>query len=243
MNRPRGCSMTNQSISERFAALSTPLIADALIRLKLTLRIAPPGIFPVVAGSRVAGRVLPAKHYGSVDVFLEAIENAEPGDVLVIDNGGRSDEGCIGDLTALEAQAGGVSGIVVWGNHRDTVELAHIGLPVFSYGSWPSGPQRLDTRAPHALLSAQIGSFEVNRDDIVFADDDGCIFTSREGVDELLSTAEAIWTIERRQAQAIVSGESLRLQINFREYLAKRAADPAYTFRQHLRNTNAAIEE
>ena len=66
---------------------------------------------------------------------------------------------------------------------------------------------------------------------------------SRVGVDELLSTAEAIWTTERRQAQAIVSGENLRLQINFREYLAKRAADPAYTFRQHLRNAKAAIEE
>ena len=235
--------MTNQSISERFTTLSTPLIADALIRLKLLLRIAPPGIFPVVGGSRVAGRVLPARHCGSVDVFLEAMESADPGDVLVIDNGGRSDEGCIGDLTALEAQASGVSGIVVWGSHRDTVELRQIGLPVFSYGSWPSGPQRLDTRPPDALLSARIGNFEVSRDDIVFADDDGCIFTSRTGVDELLSTANAIWTTERHQAQAIVSGECLRLQFNFREYLEKRAADPAYTFRQHLRNTKAAIEE
>lgn len=235
--------MTNQSTSERFATLSTPLIADALIRLKLTLRIAPPGIFPVIAGSRVAGRVLPARHYGSVDVFLEAMESADPGDVLVIDNNGRTDEGCIGDLTALEAQASGISGIVVWGSHRDTAELEHIALPVFSYGSWPSGPQRLDTRHPDALLSAQIGSFEVTRDDIVFADNDGCIFTSFTGVDELLSTAEAIWTTERRQAQAIVSGECLRVQVNFREYLAKRAADPAYTFRQHLRNTKAAIEE
>ncbi|HKY27369.1 MAG TPA: hypothetical protein VJM12_05420, partial [Pyrinomonadaceae bacterium] len=102
--------MTNQSLSKRFATLSTALIADALIRLKLSLRIAPPGISPVVAGSRVAGRALPARHYGSVDVFLEAMENAELGDVLVIDNSGRSDEGCIGDLTALEAQAAGVSG-------------------------------------------------------------------------------------------------------------------------------------
>ena len=235
--------MTNESISEGFATLSTPLIADALIRLKLPLRIAPPGIFPVLPGSRVAGRVLPARHHGSVDVFLEAMENADPGDVLVIDNGGRSDEGCIGDLTALEAQASGVSGIVVWGRHRDTGELEQIAIPVFSYGSWPSGPQRMDTRSADSLLSAQIGSFEVSRDDIVFADDDGCIFTSGAGVDELLSTARAIWTTERRQAEAIVSGTCLRVQVNFREYLAKRAADPAFTFREHLRNRQAAIEE
>lgn len=235
--------MTNQSLNESFAKLSTPLIADALIRLKLPLRIAPPGISPVVGGMRVAGRVLPAKHYGSVDVFLEAMENANTGDVLVIDNSGRSDEGCIGDLTALEAQASGVSGIVVWGNHRDTVELEQIGLPIFSYGSWPSGPQRLDTRAGDALLSAQVGSFEVNRDDVVFADNDGCIFASAGGVDELLSTANAVWTTERRQAQAIASGECLRQQLKFREYMAMRTADPAFTFREHLRNMKGAIEE
>src|SRR2546430_7564560 len=29
---------------------------------------------------------------GSVDIFLEALEKAAPGDVLVVDNGGRVDE-------------------------------------------------------------------------------------------------------------------------------------------------------
>jgi hypothetical protein len=38
--------------------------------------------------------VLPVRHYGSVDVFLEAFGRAQAGDVPVIDNGGRSDEAC-----------------------------------------------------------------------------------------------------------------------------------------------------
>ena len=43
---------------------------------------------------------------------------AAPGDVLVVDNGGRLDEACVGDLVALEAQAAGVEGMVIWGLHR-----------------------------------------------------------------------------------------------------------------------------
>ena len=235
--------MKNQLLIESFAELSTPLVADAALRLKVPLRIAPPGISPVISGRRLAGRALPAKHFGSVDVFLEAMQNAQPGDVLVIDNGGRRDEGCIGDLTALEAQASGLAGIIVWGAHRDTPELQLIGFPIFSYGSCPSGPQRLDPRGEAALHSARFGDFEIQKTDVVFADDDGCVFVTSASVEELLTSARTIWQKERAQAQEIRKGNTLLRQLRFADYLAKRSADPTYTFRQHLRRMDGAIEE
>jgi 4-hydroxy-4-methyl-2-oxoglutarate aldolase len=247
--------LNNRSLAENFAELSTPLVADAALRLQLrkdsrapinsglSIQIASSGIRPVIPGSRLAGRALPAKHFGSVDVFLEAMETAEPGDVLVIDNGGRTDEGCIGDLTALEAQAAGLAGIVVWGTHRDTPELKQIGLPIFSYGSCPSGPQRLDARTDDALAVARFGQFEITNNDIVFADEDGCLFVSGDSVAQVLKSAREIWQTERRQANRIKSGKTLRQQLKFADYVKNRRADPDYTFRRHLRDIGGAIEE
>ncbi|MYT27258.1 MULTISPECIES: demethylmenaquinone methyltransferase [unclassified Streptomyces] len=226
-----------------FAELSTPLVADACVRLGVPLRAAPPGIGAVVSGHRIAGRALPARHYGSVDIFLEAFTDAGPGDVLVIDNGGRQDEACVGDLLALEAQAVGLAGVVIWGLHRDTPELVEIGLPVFSYGRHAPGPVRLTEREPDALVSARFGAHLVTAADVVFGDDDGVLFVAADRAEEVLDTARTIWETEREQARRIRAGETLRRQTAFDDFLARRAADPAYTFRQHLRRIGGAVEE
>jgi len=235
--------MKAESLVRAFVKLSTPLVADAALRLEIPLRITPPGIRPVTPKQRLAGAALPVRHFGSVDVFLEAMQGAKPREVLVIDNGGRLDEGCIGDLTALEAEHCGLAGIIVWGAHRDSPELRRIRLPIFSYGTYPSGPQRLDPRDSFALRSARFGNFLVEPGDVVFADDDGCVFVAATRVDELLRVAHEIWQRERHQAEMIKSGRSLREQLEFARYLEKRAADSSYTFREHLRKISGAIEE
>jgi len=50
--------MLNQQLFDAFSELSTPLIADACLRLGMTFCLAPPGIRPVSPGHRLAGRVL-----------------------------------------------------------------------------------------------------------------------------------------------------------------------------------------
>src|SRR4030067_1651567 len=143
--------------------------------------------------SHITGRVLPVRHYGSVDIFLEAMGSAQRGDILVIDNNGRKDEGFIGDLMALEAQACKLAGIIVWGCHRDTADLKNIKFPIFSYGMCPAGPQRLYSREPNAPTTAHFGDFFMKLEDVVFADADGAIFAPGQQVENVLSTAQIIW--------------------------------------------------
>jgi 4-hydroxy-4-methyl-2-oxoglutarate aldolase len=61
--------------------------------------------------------------------------------------------------------------------------------------------------------------------------------------DPVLAAARQIGEVERDQARRIREGQTLRQQTAFDDYLAQRAADPSYTFRQHLRRTGGAIEE
>ena len=236
-------TIDNHHLNNSFSELSTPLIADASLRLGIPIRVAPPGIHALPEGNHIAGRALPVRHYGSVDVFLEVMMIAQPGDVLLIDNGGRMDEGCIGDLTVLEAQACQLRSMIIWGCHRDTEELKQIGFPIFSYGTCPVGPQRLDPRDQDALTIAYFGDVKVNGEDIVFADTDGVLFVPSKNLDELLSTANKIWQTERYQVEALHSGKKLSQQLHFEEYLAKRSADPSYSFRKHLRDIGGSIEE
>ena len=97
--------MDSKTLKEAFFDLSTPLITDACMKLDVFMRVAPIGIKPLVPGWKIAGRVLPVRHSGSVDIFLEAMADAAPGDILTIDNAARRHEGCVGDLTVLEAWA------------------------------------------------------------------------------------------------------------------------------------------
>lgn len=221
----------------------TPQIADACLRLGIPLRFAPPGIQPVLPEARISGPALPVRHYGSVDIFLEVMAAAPPGAVLVIDNGGRLDEGCVGDLMAVEALHFRLAGMVVWGAHRDTPELERLGLPVWSYGTTPAGPRRLERREPDAFRSARFSGFEVTRDDTVFADRDGVVFVPRGRLDEIQRIAEEVARTEARERERVAQGASLGELLKLPEYLARRAAEPTYTFRHHIGQVRGAVEE
>jgi regulator of RNase E activity RraA len=126
--------------------------------------------------------------------------------VLVVDNGGRLDEACVGDLVTLEVQKAGLHGIVIWGLHRDTDELVSIGLPLFSLGTMATGPQRLDPRPADSMQSARVGHWNITQQDVVACDTDGVLFMPEEQLQEITVAATNIRETERQQAEKMRAG-------------------------------------
>ena len=234
--------MDSIDLQRTYLDLTTPHVADAIMRLSLPVRQAPANVRPIWEDTHVVGRARPARHVGSVDVFLEALEHAAPGDILVVDNAGRDDEACVGDLVTLEVRNAGLTGIVIWGLHRDSRELRNIRLPVFSQGTLPGGPQRLDAQERDALTAARFGTHIITDEDFVLGDDDGVLFLPLDRAAEIAALATTIRDTERLQAARMNLGTSFREQAQFASFRAARDRD-GITFRQHLRSIGGAIEE
>jgi len=233
----------NKNLIERLHELSTPHLADACLRVGVQVRCAPSELQAIDTSMHCAGRVRPARHAGSVDIFLEALEGAEYGDVLLVDDGGRNDRSCVGDMVTREVKMAGLSGIVIWGCHRDTCELLEIGFPCFSLGKISTGPLSVDRRFPDALDCARVGIWNVSSDDVVVGDCDGVIFLPYDKLNDIVPVAEAIRDREKAQAKIMLEGKNLREQLRFSIYLKEHAKDSSYGFREHLRKIGGAVEE
>lgn len=232
----------NDQRDARLTSVSTAHLADACLIVGVDVRCAPSALRPVGAPAVFAGPAQPVRHTGSVDVVLEAIGRMPAGAVLVIDDDGRTDRACIGDLTAIEALHAGAAAMIVNGLHRDTGDLIEIGLPVISLGSSPTGPLEWSPSPLDAFERCRLGPWEITIDDLVVGDLDGVIILPIDRVNDIAAAAVTIRDRERRQAGRAREGMTLRQQFAFDEYLADRQRDPNRTFRQHLADRSLSIE-
>lgn len=235
----RGAMKQRRSPSPR--APATAAVVDACLRETITFKLAPSRLAALFEHAPIAGPALAVKHAGSVDVFLEAFNDAPRNAILVIDNEGLEDEGCIGDLTAIEAKHAGVQGAVIWGRHRDSAELRTLKFRVTSLGACPAGPNR-KTLTRGSIGEARIGPAKVRSGEFTFMDTDGVVFVPADKAPQAIEAAHEIMERERKQAQRVNAGTSLREQFRFADYLKEREKDPKYTLRAHLRRLRAEIE-
>ena len=194
--------MTTAEVVDRLVALDVSALCDA----DKELPVVDPGVRAMVPGGRMAGPALTVLAQDDHLPVFAALEEAEAGDVLVIDtDGGRL--AVFGELFATEARRRGLAGVVVDGSCRDLRGLRRVGLPVFARGTNPMSGTTVSRAASGATV--RCGGIDVAPGDVVFGDDDGIVIATPGRLAAALEAAQAIAASERAILSALADGESL----------------------------------
>jgi len=191
----------DDNIREALLAASTANISDGNHRLP-TLE----GIGPLAPGMRMAGPAVTVRTApGDWSKPVLAIDEAAPGDVIVIDAGGEPPS-VWGELATISAKQKGLAGVVINGTARDSAEVRTIGLPVFCRGvcSRAGEPKGLGEIGAPLRVSGVL----IMQGDWIVADDDGVLVLPRTRAAEMANRGMDCLEMENRLRQEIISGNT-----------------------------------
>lgn len=106
-------------------------------------------------------------------LFHKAMDLAQPGDIMVIDAGGRRNRAILGELMVSYCIRRGLGGIIVDGAIRDYDALSQLDFPIYCRGVSPNGPYK---NGPGKIgLPVSCGGILVHPGDILVGDGDGVV--------------------------------------------------------------------
>ncbi len=137
-----------------------------------------PAIRPVYLGSRIGGTAVTVVCWPGDNLMIHcAVEQCQPGDVLVVTTTSPSSDGAFGELLATSLQHRGVRGLVTTGGVRDVSELHSMGFPVFCSAVSAQGTVKATAGAVNVPVS--INGQRIAPGDAILADDDGALVVPR----------------------------------------------------------------
>ena len=188
------------SIVEEFKKLPATCISDAMDGFNNM----DPGIKPVMEHLTLAGRAFTVKlRAGDNFKVLQAINEAQPGYVLVIDAKGYLYNAACGDFVVQLAKTMGIAGMVIDGAVRDLAGIKALDFPVFCRGTTVAAGGKGGAGEVGVFISC--GGAAVKPEDMVVGDADGVVVVPREIEDEVLKKAKLKLAQDEERAQTALA--------------------------------------
>ena len=198
-----------KKLIEGFSGLSTSTISDACDKLGIAAGCL--GIKPICPGRTMVGRAYTVRYVptGAVTGTVgDYIDDVQPGDVVVLDNNGRTDCTVWGDILTVTANLRGIAGTVIDGVCRDVPGIIEESSPLFARGAFMmTGKDRVMVDAVQVTVS--IGDRQVKPNDILVGDDSGVVVVPHERADDVLAVALSIEEAEQGILGAIRDGMTI----------------------------------
>jgi 4-hydroxy-4-methyl-2-oxoglutarate aldolase len=182
-------------------------------------------LIQLLPGSRVAG---PARTVlcGQDDNLMvhAAVEQIQPGDVLVLSMPEPAPVALIGELLATQVKVRGAAGILVDAAVRDVEELVELGLPIWTRFVRVRGATKTKLGQRNATVS--VGGAQVSPSDVLVLDTDGSVCVQRERVTEVLRASEARLEKEAHLREKLLAGALSYDLHGLREVVEKKRRKP-----------------
>lgn len=178
-----------------------------------------PRLRPIWPGAQIAGSTVTVfSRPGDNWMLHVAVEQCQPGDVLVVALSSESTDGMLGDLLATSLKARGVVGVVIDAGCRDVATLAKMRFPVWSRAVSAAGTVKATLGAVNVPVVC--GEALVNPGDAVVADDDGVVIVPRAEAAAVAAKAAARVANEDDKRRRLAAGELGLDMYKMREALA-----------------------
>ena len=179
-----------------------------------------PAIRPNQQGARIAGTALTVVCWPGDNLMIHAaVEQARPGDIIVVTTTSPSSDGAFGELLATSLASHGVRGLVMGAGLRDTQELRDMGFPAWTAHVSAQGTVKETPGAVNVPVS--LGGQVIRPGDAIVADDDGVCVVPRLGVPQALTASEARIAKEEASRKQLAAGALGLDMYNLRPKLAK----------------------